>query len=219
MAQGKPQGSAHGGRKPGSGNRSGANRRKGAQGSQSQKQQRPSCTLGKPVFFVGFMGAGKTSVSRRLARMCHISSIDLDAYLERREDKRIKDIFAEAGEEGFRDLESRVLRELMTGDPQLVSCGGGIIKRPENRELLKQGGFVVYLKVSADEAQTRISDLSTRPLFSDIEAARKANAERLPMYEEVADAVIDTAGKSVGRIAGEVKDLLKKKGILWQSQE
>lgn len=50
-----------------------------------------SCTLGRPVFFIGFMGAGKTSVSRRLARMCRISSIDLDTYIERREDKKVKD--------------------------------------------------------------------------------------------------------------------------------
>ena len=186
---------------------------------QVPKRHRPAHTLAKPVFFVGFMGAGKTSVSRRLARMCNISSIDLDTYLERREDKKVKDIFAEVGEDGFREIETAVLREFMTAEPQLVSCGGGIVKRPENRELLKRSGYVVYLKVSADEAQSRISDLSTRPLFNDIEAARMINAERLPLYEEVADAVVDTSGKSVGRIAGEVKDLLKKEGILWQSQE
>ncbi len=183
------------------------------------RQERPPYELAKPVFFVGFMGAGKTSVSRRLARMCRISSIDLDTYLERREGKKIRDIFAETGEEAFRDIESTVLRELMAADPQLVSCGGGIVKRLENRSLLKRGGFVVYLKVSADEAQTRISDLSTRPLFNDLDAARAMAAERLPLYEEVADAVVDTAGKSVGRIAGEVKDLLRKEGILWQLQE
>lgn len=187
--------------------------------SRASRQERPPYALAKPVFFVGFMGAGKTSVSRRLARMCRISSIDLDTYLERREGKKIRDIFAEAGEEVFRDIESAVLRELMAADPQLVSCGGGIVKRPENRSLLKQDGFVVYLKVSADEAQTRISDLSTRPLFNDIDAARAMAAERLPLYEEVADAVVDTAGKSVGRIAGEVKDLLRKERILWQLQE
>lgn len=151
--------------------------------------------------------------------MCHISSIDLDTYIERREDKKVKELFAEAGEDAFRAIETEVLREFTRGEPLLVSCGGGVVKSPENREILKAGGFVVYLKVSADEAQSRISDLSTRPLFSDIEQARKTNAERLPLYEEVADAVIDTAGKSVGRIAAEVRDVLKKEGILWQSQE
>lgn len=188
-------------------------------GSPKQPPKRPACTLSRPVFFVGFMGAGKTSVSRRLARMCHISSIDLDTYIERREDKKVRDIFAEAGEEGFRAIETAVLREFTSGEPLLVSCGGGVVKRPENRDILKGGGFVVYLKVSADEAQSRISDLSTRPLFNDLDQARKTNAERLPLYEDVADVVIDTAGKSVGRIAAEVKDVLKKEGILWQSQE
>lgn len=185
----------------------------------TQPAQRPPCTLGRPVFFVGFMGAGKTSVSRRLARMCRISSIDLDTYIERREDKKVKEIFAAVGEGGFRAMETEVLREFTAAEPALVSCGGGIVKAAENREILKRGGFVVYLKVSADEAQSRISDLSTRPLFNDLAQARKTNEERLPLYEEVADVVIDTAGKSVGRIAAEVRDVLKKEGILWQSHE
>ena len=58
--------------------------------------------LARPVFFVGFMGAGKTSVARRLARTCGVASVDMDTYLERREGKRVKEIFAQAGEDGFR---------------------------------------------------------------------------------------------------------------------
>ncbi len=59
-----------------------------------------------PVFFVGFMGAGKTSVARRLARVCGVASVDMDTYIERREGKKVKEIFAEAGEEGFRAVET-----------------------------------------------------------------------------------------------------------------
>ena len=69
-------------------------------------------TLARPVFFVGFMGAGKTSVARRLARSCRVASVDMDTYIERREGKRVKDIFAESGEAGFRAIETEVLREL-----------------------------------------------------------------------------------------------------------
>ena len=108
--------------------------------------------LVRPVFFIGFMGAGKTSVARKLARMCGVASVDMDTYLERREGKKIKDIFAEVGEEGFRAIETDVLVELMGKDPLLVSCGGGVITRAENREMLAEGGFVVFLYVDADEA-------------------------------------------------------------------
>lgn len=183
--------------------------------NRQRKPERIPCELARPVFFVGFMGAGKTSVSRRLARLCGIASIDMDSYIERREGRRIRDIFAEDGEGRFRDLETQVLREMTQGDPALVSCGGGVVLRPENRAILREGGFVVFLKVQADEAKSRISDPSTRPLLGDVEAARKTNAERLPLYEEVADATVDTSGKGVTALAYKVKSILEKEGILW----
>lgn len=170
--------------------------------------------LCRPVFFVGFMGAGKTSVARRLARTCGVASVDMDTYLERREGKRVKEIFAESGEDGFRDIETDVLRELAAKDPLLVSCGGGVVKRSENRAILHDAGFVVYLKVTADEAKSRISDTSTRPLFQNIESARQTAEERVPLYAEVADITIDTAGKSVAAIAREVQAALEKEGVL-----
>ena len=184
-------------------------------GGRQRKPERIPCELARPVFFVGFMGAGKTSVSRRLARLCGIASIDMDSYIERREGRRIRDIFAEDGEGRFRDLETQVLREMTQGDPALVSCGGGVVLRPENRAILREGGFVVFLKVGADEAKSRISDPSTRPLLGDAEAARKTNAERLPLYEEVADATVDTSGRGVTALAYKVKSILEKEGILW----
>lgn len=174
------------------------------------------CELTRPVFFVGFMGAGKTSVSRRLARMCGIASVDMDAYLERREGKRVREIFAERGEEGFRALETEVLRELAAKDPLLVSCGGGVVLCPENRAILKKAGFVVYLQVGADEAKSRISDPTTRPLLGDADNARRVNEQRRPLYAEVADCTIDTAGRRVPALAYEVRDVLEKEGVLWQ---
>lgn len=195
---------------------SGGGRRAPQRGkSRQRKPERIPCELARPVFFVGFMGAGKTSVSRRLARLCGIASIDMDSYIERREGRRIRDIFAEDGEGHFRDLETQVLSEMTQGDPVLVSCGGGVVLRPENRAILREGGFVVFLKVQADEAKSRISDPSTRPLLGDAEAARKTNAERLPLYEEVADATVDTSGKGVTALAYKVKSILEKEGILW----
>lgn len=176
--------------------------------------QRVLYRLVQPVFFVGFMGAGKTSVARKLARSAGVAAIDMDTLIERRCDMKVKQIFAESGEAKFRAIETDVLRELACGEPQLVSCGGGVVLAPANRDILREHGFVVYLKVTAAEAASRISDLSTRPLFGDLEQAQRIIDDRLPLYEEVADLVIDTAGRGTGAVAREVFSLLKKRGVL-----
>lgn len=170
--------------------------------------------LARPVFFVGFMGAGKTSVARKLARSAGVAAVDMDTYIERHCDMKVKQIFAEAGEAGFRAIETDVLRELATGEPRLVSCGGGVVLAEENRAILKAHGFVVYLQVTAAEAASRISDVSTRPLFGDLQQAQRVIEGRLPLYEEVADLVVDTAGRGTGSIAREVFNLLKRSGVL-----
>lgn len=175
--------------------------------------------LERPVFLVGFMGAGKTSVARKLARMAGVASVDMDTYIERCEHKRVKDIFDEAGEEGFRAIETQTLYELgMKKDPMVVSCGGGVVLRPENRKALSELGLVVYLSVTAVEAALRISDVSSRPLFGDLQNAQRVINERLPLYEEVADVTIDTVGRGSSSIAHEVFDILKEKGVLWQQK-
>ncbi|MEE0705394.1 MAG: shikimate kinase [Adlercreutzia sp.] len=176
--------------------------------------------LTRPVFFVGFMGAGKTSVARRLARTCRIASVDMDTYLERREGRKITEIFATDGEPGFRAIETDVLRELAAKeDPLLVSCGGGVVVTPENHEIFAEGGLVVFLDVTADEASDRIRDKSTRPLFQDLDSARARCEERRPFYEAVADVTVSTAGKSVPAIAREVQRILEKEGVLCPQQK
>ena len=183
------------------------------------RPSRPSYELTKTVFVVGFMVAGKTSTSRRLARNCGVASVDLDAYIERREGKAINQIFAEQGQDAFRDMETDVLREFAQKDPLLVSCGGGVVLRPENRAILKENGFVVYLQVTAEQAFARIGDVSTRPNFRDLPTARKTIADRVPMYEEVASVSINTVGKSIGTVANEIQDILEKEGILCPRQK
>ncbi len=169
-----------------------------------------------PVFFVGFMAAGKTTTVRRLARMTGAASVDLDFYLERQSGRKIRDIFAEQGEAVFRDLETAALRDRAYGDSLLVSCGGGIVVREENRRVLNDAGYVVFLQVTAYEAASRIRDVSTRPLFGDLENAERVNRERQKLYRSVADAAIDTGGKDAPRVAREALRLLKKEGILWR---
>ncbi len=180
-----------------------------------QAKDRAQYELTSPVFFIGFMGAGKSTIARRLARLCRVSSLDLDTYIERSCGKKVREVFAEEGEEAFRQLEVDALREVAAmASPMLVSCGGGVITTPEAREALQELGFTVLLDVDADEAACRISDKSTRPLFQDTQAARELCQARKPLYAEAAAAVIDTKGKDVFRITCEVRDLLVKEGIL-----
>lgn len=171
--------------------------------------------LTKPVFFIGFMGAGKTSVSQQLAVTHGLASIDADEYLELREDRIIADIFAEDGEEAFRDIETDVLRDLAKRSPRLIGCGGGVVtKRPENAEIMRKEGFVVYLQVSADEAARRIPNTDSRPMFKNLETARKTIIERIPSYEAAANATVQTEGRSVREVAEEVARILMENDIL-----
>ncbi len=175
--------------------------------------------LTKPVYFIGFMGAGKTSVSQQLAVTYGLASIDADEYLELREDRIIADIFAEEGEEAFRDIETDVLRDLSKRSPRLIGCGGGVVtKRPENADIMRNSGFVIYLQVSADEASNRIPNTDSRPMFKNLETARKTIVERIPSYEAAAHVAVQTEGRTVREVADEVASLLRERGILCETK-
>jgi shikimate kinase len=176
--------------------------------------------IDRNVFLVGFMGAGKSSVARRLARNFGLASVDMDSYIERREGEEIPQIFAERGEDGFRDAEAAAFKDVCEmGSPMIVSCGGGIVMRQGNRNLLRRCGFCIHLVVQADEAAMRIDDTLSRPLFNSIKDARRRCAARMPRYHEVAHAEIDTHGKTVSEITREVANILTKEGILCLERE
>ncbi len=180
-----------------------------------KKPDERTWVLRKPVFFVGFMGAGKTSVVRRLARIAGSASVDMDRYIERRCERKIAEIFAEEGEAGFRKVETEVLRELAAAGPQFISCGGGVVVTPENREILKRSGFVVHLQITAHDAAKRIRNFERRPLFGDLDNAERICEGRGPLYEEVADYTVRTADRSTGSVAYELRSVLRRKGVLW----
>jgi len=126
----------------------------------------------------------------------------------------VKAIIEDFGEERFRSIETEVLKELAEGEPRLVSCGGGVVLKQENRDILRSSGFVVYLQVTAREAASRISDKTTRPLFGGLDHAERVIAGRLHLYEEVADVTIDTAGRGSASVAREALSHLNATGIL-----
>ena len=175
------------------------------------------CTLLKTVFVIGFMGAGKTTLCRRLAKNCSCESLDVDVYVERMRGEKIPAIFKEVGEAGFRDIETMALKKIAASDHiRFVSCGGGIVMRDENVETMKENGVVLHLYSDAYNGEKRISNKKTRPLFNDVKHAQELFFKRLPLYENAADLTLDTTNKSSGKVFWDAIKLLKKHGLIKQ---
>lgn len=174
--------------------------------------------LTKNVYFVGFMGAGKSTIARRVARIASVASLDMDKYIERSSGQSIPEIFEHGGESHFRDIETKTLEDLSEKDDHmLISCGGGIIETEACRDILKRPeNIVIHLMIDSDRASERIGNAESRPMFKDSEQARALSSRRLPLYEEVADLTIDTANKNVWDISNEAIRFLRDEGVLCQ---
>lgn len=120
----------------------------------------------KRIFLIGYMGAGKTTVGKDLAKRLGLSFIDLDCYIEGRYIKTVGQIFAEKGEEAFRDIERRMLHEVSMFEDVLISTGGGAPCFFDNMEFMNEAGTTVYLKVSVEELAKRLETCkTTRPVL------------------------------------------------------
>ena len=149
------------------------------------------------LVLVGPMGAGKTSIGRRLAERLGLAFADADQDLEQRAGASVGTIFDCEGEAGFRARERALLAELLAGVGLLVATGGGAVLDPDNRRLLHSRGFVVHLHVDVEEQLRRLARDRTRPLLQrdDREQVlRDLAAARAPLYAEVADLRFDTSG-------------------------
>lgn len=123
-------------------------------------------TLHKPIIFVGMMGVGKTYIGQHLAAALGVSFIDMDDAIVARENRPITDIFAHAGEAYFRDVEHDVLQALMTGEScGVISSGGGVVVRAQNRALIKEHARSIWLTSSPADIYARIKDDTQRPLL------------------------------------------------------
>ncbi len=153
---------------------------------------------------VGYMGSGKTTVGRLLARRTGRDFVDLDHEISRGAGRSIPEIFADGGEERFRDLEhAALLSALDRPAPAVISCGGGAVTRPDNRAALGETP-TVFLSEDVDAlfARTRGED---RPLRGGSrEDFVRRYAERLPLYREVADVEVRADGRGASAVAEEV---------------
>lgn len=158
------------------------------------------------IILIGFMGCGKSTVGRELKRMLGYQWVDTDAVIEAEAHCSITEIFAREGEQGFRDHESRVLRELLEKKPSrmIISTGGGAVLREENRMMLRQLGYVVWLRANAEIVYQRTRKNRDRPILQ-TPNPRAVIADLLqqrePIYRECAHLVIDVAGLNRTEIA------------------
>ena len=158
---------------------------------------------GKNIYLVGFMGAGKSSVGRRLAVLLGRPFFDADTGIVERSGKSIPELFDNDGVDVFRDVESAVVAELSEKNEVVVALGGGAVLRPENVALLKASGVLVHLSCSFETAKRRIEGDGTdkRPLSRTGAGLRELYGKRLPVYLEVCDFETDTDEGSPDEIA------------------
>ncbi len=149
----------------------------------------------KNVVLIGFMGCGKSSIGIRLSYRLRVVVEDTDKLIERKMKRSISDIFAQEGEAYFRDLETGLLKELLTsGEKKIISVGGGTPVREENRALLKGLGTVVYLRIQPETVCRRLRRDTTRPLLQGENPEQKVRTlleARKDVYESCADLIID----------------------------
>lgn len=160
------------------------------------------------IILIGFMGCGKSSVGIRLSYRLRKTVTDTDKLIERWNQMTVSEIFERLGEEEFRQMETRCLERLLEEqEEQIISVGGGLPLRERNRELLKQLGTVIYLRVTAETVCMRLESDTTRPLLQGEhpeEKVRKLLNERTGIYESAADIIIDVDGKEFDEILDEI---------------
>lgn len=141
----------------------------------------------RAIVLVGMMGAGKTSVGRRLAARLDLPFIDADAEIEAAANATVSEIFARHGEAYFRDGERRVIQRLLDGSPKVLATGGGAFVNADTRAAIAAGGVAVWLQADIEILLSRVRRRSDRPLLQNgdpEETMRRLLAERNPLYAE-----------------------------------
>lgn len=156
---------------------------------------------------IGFMGAGKTTISNALKRIFAIDVVEMDQIIAEREGMPVSEIFETYGEQYFRDAETNLLVELQGRKNVVISCGGGTPLREENVAEMKKNGKVVLLAATPETIFERVKDSHDRPLIENnknIPFIARLMEQRRPKYEAAADIVIHTDGKSEYEICEEI---------------
>ena len=164
------------------------------------------------LVFIGFMGCGKTTLGKWISQNVGMAFYDTDEYLESKQNREINEIFATDGEKYFRDLETETIKEMNEKfSDSVISVGGGLPLRKENRELLKNLGIVIYLRATEATLAKRLAYDTKRPLLAGSDIRIKIHdlmMQRESIYEDIAQIIVDTDDKTYEQIYNEIEDII-----------
>ena len=150
--------------------------------------------VNKNIILCGFMGCAKTTIGKLVAKKINMDFVDLDIYIEQKQDMTVSDIFAKYGEAYFRQLERQATVELSQMNNKVIAAGGGTLIFKENVDVFKNSGVIILIDASLKAISERLKYDNTRPLLArpDKEKAMKELYEkRLPIYKSAADLIIN----------------------------
>jgi len=149
----------------------------------------------KPIVLIGFMASGKTTIGKNLAEILNRNFIDTDELIEEREKLSISEIFEKYGESYFRDVEEKVISEVISQNNTVIATGGGCITRENTRKLLRRKGIVFWLKIDTETILERTKNDDTRPLLKGDKKGKISALllQREPLYRETAHYIIDAS--------------------------
>ncbi len=148
----------------------------------------------RSIVLCGFMGCGKSTIGSLLARKTGMSFVDLDAYIEKKENKTVNQIFADSGEDYFRMKEREAVQELAGKKGLVIAAGGGTLTFPENVEVFRRSCLIVLLDIPVEVAAKRLQYDTTRPLLArpdKEQVIRELYDKRLPLYHAAAELVVN----------------------------
>jgi shikimate kinase len=167
--------------------------------------------MSKNIFLIGFMGTGKSTIAKALHKELGMPLVEMDARIVEEQGMSINEIFERYGEAHFRDIESKLILTLGEEGNTIVSCGGGVVVRPENCEYMKKNGTVVFLTATPQTIYERVKNSNERPILNghmNVEYIAELMEKRQALYEAAADIRIETDGKTRNEICREIMDRL-----------
>lgn len=163
---------------------------------------------------IGYMGCGKSTVGRRLSYRLKKPYVDTDILIETKAKKTVSDIFAEYGEEAFRQMETECIKSMFDyKQDYVIAVGGGLPMREVNRELINKLGTVIYLRAKPETIYERVKNDTKRPLLQGEDPKGKIRSmliQRGPVYADAAQVCIDVDGKTFQEILDEIEEALSK---------